>query len=48
MKQAKLAMTIDRLRIDLVASIIVVRSKINKHDFDKKMTTSIAKRRNLT
>lgn len=36
MKQVKLAITIDRLRIDLVASIIVTRSKINKYDFDKK------------
>jgi len=48
MKQTKLAITINRLRINLVANMIVIRSKINKYNFNKKMTTSIAKRRNST
>jgi len=48
MKKIKFAITINCLKINLVASIIVARSRINKYDFNKKITMSIAtKIRNL-
>ncbi len=50
MKQTKLAITTNRLKINLVASIIVVRSKISKYNSSKR-TIAIAKMRssqNLT